>query len=99
MPIEFTMDQMMRGNLTREQIEQFDIDMTYLLNSIRKKIKGPSRIIPYLKEKVRRKAVILYWKSRIRKEKGKLIDQYVIENRERYIKNAETDLDLDIMEM
>jgi len=34
------------------------MDVTYILNRIRKKIEGPRRTIPYSKEKVRRKVII-----------------------------------------
>ena len=62
------------------------MDVTYILSRIRKNIEESRRTIPYSKEKVRRKATIQFWKVRIQEVKGKLVDKYAMEKRERYIK-------------
>ena len=51
------------------------MNVTYILNRIRKKIE----------EQVRRNTIIQYWKAWIHKVKDKPVDQYSMENRERYI--------------
>jgi len=41
------------------------------MNKARKKVEGLSRGIPYSKEKVKRRATILYWRSRKRELENK----------------------------
>ena len=71
-----------------------DIDITYLLNKVRQKIEDLRRTIPYSKEKVEWRAVIQYWKARIRRPNRRLIDRYAMKNRERYLETIETDLSI-----
>ena len=47
----------------REEMEQADNDITYLLNKIKRKIEGLGRRIPYSAEKVRRNIIVQYWKA------------------------------------
>ena len=49
---------MKRSNISKVQIEQLDINIIYISNKVRRKIKGLRRIIPYLKENVRQRAVV-----------------------------------------
>jgi len=70
---------------TYQDLEKVDKNITYLLNKIRKKIEGPSRRIPYSQEKVKRNAIIQYWRVRIREVQGKIIDKRIMLNREQYI--------------
>ena len=51
MMIENTIDVMIEKLPSREEIEQVDNDITYLLNKIKRKIEGPGRRISYSAEK------------------------------------------------
>ena len=51
------------------------------MNKARKKVEGPRREIPYSKEKVKRKTIILYQRSRKRKLENKQINREITEKR------------------
>ena len=58
--IENTINAMAENRPLREEMEQADNNITYLLNKIKRKIEGPGRRIPYSAEKVRRNAIVQY---------------------------------------
>ena len=62
-----------------------DRDITYMLNKVHKKIEEPRRGIPYSKEKVKRYAVLQFWKLKLKQLKGKQVSQNKMELRLQYI--------------
>ena len=58
MNIENELERMRRGHASKQELEMLDRDMTYTMNKAWKKIEGPRRGIPYLKEKAKRYAVL-----------------------------------------
>ena len=56
--IEGNLAKLIKGSLSKQQLEMIDKDITYTLNKVRKKIEGPQRGIPYSKEKVQRNAIL-----------------------------------------
>ena len=53
MTIENTIGELVNYSPSREDLEQTDRNITFLLNKIRKKIEGPRKRIPFSEEKVR----------------------------------------------
>ena len=72
-----------------------DRDITYALNKVFKKIEGPQREIPYSKEKVRRNAVLQYWKAMLRRMRGEMVNQNKLDFRVQFIDQNMTNLSIE----
>ena len=68
------------------------------MNKVRKKIEELKRSIPFLKEKVRRNVAVQYWKARVRKERGKVVDKGAMEARKKFIENNSNSLTIEEIE-
>ena len=64
---------------TRHQMEQIDEILTRIFTAALKKVEGMKRTVPYSKEKVKRRANLLYWKMKLRKIKRKVVDKELME--------------------
>ena len=64
-------------------MEQFDQILMRIFTEAIKKVEGIKRSIPYSKEKIKRRADLLYWKMKLRKEEGKVIDSELMEKRKK----------------
>jgi hypothetical protein len=71
----------MKMHTTRHQMEQIDEILTRIFTAALKKVEGMKRTVPYSKEKVKRRANLLYWKMKLRKIKRKVVDKELIEKR------------------
>jgi len=58
--IEDELFKVIGSKLSREIIERINKNMTYVLQTVRKKIKGPGRNVPFSKIKAKRRATYLY---------------------------------------
>ena len=59
--------------------KQLDKQITFVLNSAWKYVKGPTRIVPFSLVKVKARVCYLYWKARVNQLKGRKIDIQVME--------------------
>ena len=71
----------MKMHTTRHQMEQIDEILTRIFTVALKKVEGMKRTVPYSKEKVKRRANLLYWKMKLRKIKRKVVDKELMEKR------------------
>ena len=70
-PLELPVQKLNISTVTKKELEQLDQDISFVLNKVRKKIEGQKRGMLHSKKKVKRRAVILYWKARLLKAQGK----------------------------
>ena len=56
---------------THDQLETIDEIITYIFTSVRKKVEGLKRNIPFSNEKEKRRSTMIIWKTLIRKNKDK----------------------------
>ena len=80
-PLGSTVQNVIISTLTHNDLEQTNQDIYFVLKKVRKKIEGQKNGFPHSKEEVKRRAVILCWKSRLLKSQGKPYDRTAIENR------------------
>lgn len=66
---------------TKHQMEQMDQLLTRIFTAATKKVEGMRRNIPYSAEKMKRRANLLYWKMKLRKEEKKVVDEELMEKR------------------
>ena len=64
MPIEEKLFQVIHSILSNQTLENIDNNIIYILNTVRKKIKGLTRSIPYSKAMEIRRATLLFWKMK-----------------------------------
>ena len=83
--MEGNLAKLIEGSSSKQQLKMIDKDITYTLNKVHKKIEGPQRGIPYLKEKVRRNTVLQYWKAMLRKIRGEMVNQNKLDFRVQFI--------------
>ena len=85
MDIEGNLAKLIEGSSSKQQLEMIDKDITYALNKVCKKIEGPRRGIPYLKEKVWRNAVLQYQKAMLQRIRGEMVNQNKLDFRVQFI--------------
>ena len=51
-----------------------DTIITTVFNNARKKIEEPTRKVPFLKEKEKKRGTLIYWKAKVKQLKGGFVD-------------------------
>ena len=50
----------------KELLDQIDTIITYILNTVRKKVEGPRRNIPFSQIKEKFRLTMLFWKNKLK---------------------------------
>ena len=90
--IEDELFKVIGSKLSREIIERINKNMTYVLQTVRKKIKGPGRNVPFSKIKAKRRATYLYQKATEKQIKGKWVNEIAMERRREDAKIGEQEV-------
>ena len=79
--IDNTIDKLSAEKATREELEKVDTDITYIVNTVRRKIKGSIRKVPFSKTKFKKQIKLLHWKVMLYVKQGKRISKDKIKQR------------------
>ena len=79
MGIDNTINKLLVEKATREELKKIDNNIIYIINTVRKKIEGLIRKVPYSKMKFEKQTKLLYWKAILLLKQGKHVSKDKIE--------------------
>jgi len=79
--LDIRMSELNVRNATSEILEKIDNDITYAINVARKFVEEPNRKVLYSYTKLMKYVSILYWKIRIKKKVGHIVNEDKLEER------------------
>ena len=79
MGVEETISKLTSKSVIIEMLEKIDNDITYVFNTVRKKVEGLNRNVPYLIIKTQNQMALLYWRSKLNQKMGKRVNTTILE--------------------